>query len=96
MTIEQLIDVMCHKPAQCFKVRRRGFIRKNYFADLVMLDTNGGTLVTPESLMYKCKWSPFEGHHFTAKIVRTFVNGNSVYAVGKMDDTVKGKRLAFN
>jgi dihydroorotase len=96
LTIDQLVDVMCHKPAQCFKVRRRGFIRKNYFADLVMLDMNGGTLVTPESLLYKCKWSPFEGHRFNAKIVRTFVNGNSVYTHGNIDESIKGQRLAFN
>ena len=86
---------MSHAPAECFKVEKRGFIRKGYKADLVVVDFSKETKVNKESLLYKCKWSPFEGYTFGSSITHTFVNGNLVYCNSKFDETVKGERLLF-
>ncbi|MEI6124406.1 MAG: dihydroorotase [Bacteroidota bacterium] len=96
ISLEKIVDLMCHKPAVCFKVAIRGFIRKNYFADLVLIDLEKETKVDNASLLYKCKWSPFEGQTFNSKIDCTFVNGQIAYDGFQVQDEVRGKRLAFN
>ena len=95
MSIEKVVDMMCHKPAICFNVFKRGFIRKSYFADLVLLDMGHKSPVTTESLLYKCKWSPFEGYIFRSKVAYTFVNGQLAYNGTKVLDNIRGMRLEF-
>jgi dihydroorotase len=95
MTITKVVEMMCHKPAICFNVVKRGFIRKDYFADMVLLDLEGKTLVNEASLLYKCKWSPFEGYTFNSKVMYTFVNGKIAYNVGKISEDIRGMRLEF-
>lgn len=96
LSLQQVVDLMCHKPAICFKVQRRGFIRKDYFADLVLLDLNSKTTVDKSSLLYKCGWSPFEGHTFHSQVKHTFVNGVLVYSNHIVNPGFFGKRLDFN
>ncbi|MFN8699726.1 MAG: dihydroorotase, partial [Flavobacteriales bacterium] len=67
-----------------------------YYADLVLVDMNAPSLVTRESLLYKCGWSPFEGHLFSSSVKKTFVNGNLVYTDGQFDESSRGMRLHFN
>ena len=85
-----------HNVAELFEIDRRGYIREGYFADLVLLDLNETTTVTPESLLYHCKWSPFEGETFQAKIESTWVNGSCVYDKGVIIENKAAKRLTFN
>jgi dihydroorotase len=87
---------MCHNPAVIFKIDRRGYIKENYYADLVLVDLNKSTQVEKDNILYKCKWSPFEGTTFHSAITHTFVNGNLVFDQGKFEDLPKGKRLVFN
>ena len=82
--------------ADLFLVDKRGYIRQGYFADFVLVDLKKSTEVTRPSLLYKCGWSPFEGHTFHSKIIHTFVNGNHVFNNGIFDETSRGKRLLFN
>ncbi|HKK81261.1 MAG TPA: dihydroorotase, partial [Prolixibacteraceae bacterium] len=72
---EQVVTKMCHAPAQLFNIENRGFIRKGYKADLVLVSTRNAWKVERESIEYKCKWSPFEGTTFNHKVEYTFVNG---------------------
>jgi dihydroorotase len=95
ITLEKVVELMCHKPAQCFNVVKRGFIRKKYFADLVLLDFSKQSHVDSGSLLYKCKWSPFEGYTFNSKVAYTFVNGQMVYNGETISDHVRGMRLEF-
>jgi len=95
LSIEKVVEKMCHAPAECFKVKNRGFIREGYAADLVIVDTNVETEVNSDSILYKCKWSPFEGHVFRSKITQTFVNGFLVFDNGNFDESVNGQRLSF-
>ena len=96
ISLEKIIEKMCHNPAIMFNINKRGFIRKSYFADLVMVKPNIKQLVNRDNIFYKCAWSPFENQVFTNKVVQTFVNGNLVYNDGTFYDDIKGKRLIFN
>jgi dihydroorotase len=95
ISIEKVVEKMCHAPAQCFQIAKRGYIREGYHADLVLVDMKGGTTVNKSNILYKCGWSPFEGHTFPASIQKTFVNGEIVYDNGQVIDTVRGQRLSF-
>lgn len=96
ISLETIVQRMSHNVAEMFDIKDRGFIREGYFADLVLLDLKGETTVEKSNLLYKCGWSPFEGHTFKSKVVKTFVNGYLVYDEGKINEENKGKRLEFN
>jgi dihydroorotase len=96
ISLEKIVEKMSHAPAICFQVKKRGFIRKGYFADLVVVDTEQPTLVNKTNILYKCGWSPFEGHTFKSAITHTFVNGKLVYDKGKFDEAYRGQRLLFD
>ena len=96
ISIEKIVEKMCHNPSKIFHIEKRGFIKKGFYADLVLVDIASPWTVTKENILYKCGWSPFEGTTFYSKITHTFVNGNLVYKLGKFKDTIKGKRLVFN
>ncbi|MCB2221022.1 MAG: dihydroorotase [Bacteroidetes bacterium] len=95
ISLDKVVEKMCHAPAICFQVEKRGFIRKGYHADLVLVDMNKPQTISKKNILYKCGWSPFEGHTFQSTITHTFVNGNLVYENGKFNETAKGKRLQF-
>ena len=87
---------MCHAPAECFNVEKRGYIREGYYADLVIFDADDPWKVDKSNILYKCGWSPFEGITFSSGITHTFVNGYLVFNNGIFDESVRGKRLLFN
>jgi dihydroorotase len=95
MTLEQIVDKMCHAPADIFQIDRRGYIRIGYHADLVLLDLNSPWTVNKENIYYKCQWSPLEGYSFQSKVRTTLVNGKVVYDQGEINDNIRGKRLIF-
>lgn len=95
ISIEKVIQKMCHAPADLFRIEKRGYIREGYFADLVLVDPNQSWIVSPENILYKCGWSPFEGVEFSNKVVVTFVNGVQVFKNDKINQSVIGKRISF-
>ncbi len=96
ISIEKLVEKMCHNPAILFDVERRGYIREGYYADLVQVNTNSKWKVDKTNILYKCGWSPFEGVSFGSKVVRTFVNGHLAYDQGVFSDKLNAQRLTFN
>jgi dihydroorotase len=96
ITIERVVEKMCHAPARCFQINNRGFIREGYYADLVLLDRNTPETITKENILYKCGWSPLEGFTQPATVSKTFVNGHMVYGNGGFDESKTGMRLQFN
>ncbi|MBN3035800.1 MAG: dihydroorotase [Bacteroidales bacterium] len=94
--LETVVRKMCHAPAVCFQVDRRGFIREGYHADLVLVDPARPSRVEKSNLLYKCGWSPLEGHSFRSTVTHTFVNGHLAFHEGRFDESVKGRRLLFN
>jgi dihydroorotase len=95
-TIEKIVEKMCHAPAVLFNIRKRGFIREGYKADLCLVDPNNPWLVSGESILYKCGWSPFEGTTFRSKVITTIVNGTIVYNKGVINEDYRGQRLLFD
>lgn len=95
MDITTLVTKMCHNPAIIFNIKDRGYIREGYYADLVILDPSRPWAVNKDNILYKCKWSPFEGVTFKSRVTHTLVNGNLVYDNGKINDSKKGMRLEF-
>lgn len=95
MTLGQVVDKMCHGPADLFSIDKRGYIREGYYADLVLLDLNASWTVSRENILYKCGWSPFIGKTFHSKVTHTVVNGNVVYEEGTFNEEYRGERLRF-
>jgi len=95
ISIEKVIQKMCHAPADLFRIEKRGYIREGYFADLVLVDPNQSWIVSPENILYKCGWSPFEGVEFSNKVVATFVNGEQVFSNDGILKTILGSRISF-
>jgi dihydroorotase len=101
ITMEKVVEKMCHAPADLFGVEKRGYIRKGYKADIVLVDA-GKWSVSKENIQAKCNWSPFEGESFYYYVSHTFVNGNLVYEntlpgrKGTFYEEKKGERLSFS
>ena len=96
LTIEKLVQKACHNPSILFQIKKRGFIKEGYYADLVLVDLKSKTKVTKNSLLYKCNWSPFEGTVFDAKIKMTFVNGFKTFNNGYIDNNQFGQQIEFD
>ncbi len=96
ISLEKVIEKMCHAPAVCFQLEGRGFIRKGYAADLVLLNLNSPWEVSKDNILYKCNWSPFEGTTFQSKVTHTWINGHLAYRDGHFDESQTGQRLLFN
>lgn len=96
ISLEKLVEKMCHNPAILFQVEKRGFIREGYKADLLLVDLNETYTVAKENLLYKCGWSPLEGTTFHSKITHTFVNGKLAFENGKVAEQKHGERLLFD
>jgi dihydroorotase len=96
ISLSKIVQKMCHTPADIFQVHKRGYIREGYFADLILLNPTQKWTVSPQNILYKCKWSPFEGMTFTGKVTHTFVNGNLVFENGNFNEDTKGMRLSFD
>lgn len=95
LSVEQVVEKMCHNPARLYRMEKRGFIRKGYKADLVVVRRSVPTNVTASDVLSKCGWSPYEGMTLPVSVAYTFVNGRPVYANGIIDETIKGEALRF-
>lgn len=95
LTVEQLVQKMCHAPAELYQIEKRGYIRPGYWADLVLVNPNKEWTVTSDCIQSKCGWSPMEGKCFHAQVEKTFVNGALAYADGKVNTSNRGQALVF-
>ncbi|NND11247.1 MAG: dihydroorotase [Flavobacteriaceae bacterium] len=96
ISLEKMVEKMCHNPAILFDVEKRGYIKEGYFADLVVLDLNNPWTVNKDNILYKCGWSPFEGNTFKSRVTQTFVNGHLAYNNFNFSDVKAAMRLTFN
>ena len=95
LTVERVAELMCHRPAQLFDVRQRGFIRKGYKADLVVVRPNTPWTVTEDCIQSKCGWSPMTGHTFNWRVEHTFCNGRHILDNGRFDAFCRGEEVLF-
>ncbi len=96
ISLEKIVQKMCHNPAILFQIEKRGYIRKGYFADLVLVDLNKPWTVKKENILYKCGWSPFEGTTFKSRVTHTFINGVLAFENFKFNEVKAAKQLTFN
>ncbi|HLV15371.1 MAG TPA: dihydroorotase [Xanthomarina sp.] len=96
ISLEKIVEKMCHNPAILFQIEKRGFIKEGYFADLVIVNLNQPWTVNKQNILYKCGWSPFEGTSFKSRVTHTILNGELVYENSKIKDSKQGRRLTFN
>ena len=95
LSLERLVELMCHNPARLFEVRQRGFLREGYQADIVLVRPNTGWTVTHDLIQSRCGWSPMEGHMYLWRVERTLCNGYTVYNQGRVDTSYIGQPVAF-
>ncbi len=96
LTLENIVDKMCHAPSDLFNIDKRGYIREGYWADLVLVDLNNSFKVKKDNILYKCNWSPLEGQTFKSAITHTLINGHLIYENGTIHQTNNAKALKFN
>lgn len=94
ISLEKIIEKMCHNPAVLYRMAKRGFIREGYYADLTLVDMNAKWTVNKDNILYKCGWSPLEGTQFHSQVTHTWVNGHLVYDRGVFDESVKGLAIS--
>jgi dihydroorotase len=95
ISLEKIVEKMCHNPAILYNMTNRGFIREGYYADLTLVDLDSPWTVSKDNLLYKCNWSPLEGTTFQTAIKQTFVNGNLVYDHGTFNENSVGMPIEF-
>ena len=95
ISITQLVRKMCHNPADLYNIEKRGYIRKGYKADLVIVNPNFSHIINNGDILSKCGWSPMEGHTFRSKVEKTFVNGTLVYSDNRINENYRGEALTF-
>jgi dihydroorotase len=96
LSIDRMVELMSHNPARLFGVERRGFLRPDYRADIVIVRPKSPWKVTKETILSKCGWSPMEGHEYQWKVERTLCNGQTVYANGTVNADILGEAITFN
>ncbi len=95
ISLERIVEKMCHAPADCFRVKERGYLDEGYWADLAVVDVKKEWTVEKSNIHYKCGWSPFEGHTFKGKVETTIVSGHIAWNGGRFYEDKKGERLQF-
>jgi len=96
ISLEKIVEKMCHAPAICFEVEDRGYLDEGYWADIILVDENETWSVQQNNILYKCGWSPFEGTTFRGKVKTTIVSGHLAYQEGQFNEEKMGQRLTFN
>lgn len=95
LPIERLVELMCHNPAKLFRVKERGYIRKNYKADITIVKPNTAWTVTENVIQSKCKWSPMMEHTYNWAVQHTLCNGHLVHNNGEFDSKYHGEEIYF-
>ena len=96
ISLEKIVELMCHNPAILYQIKDRGFIREGYYADLALVDLNHEKVIKNDDMLYKCGWTPYDGIKVNSQVTHTFVNGQLVYHDGVLEDNILGKPLEFN
>ncbi|OYU66196.1 MAG: dihydroorotase [Cytophagaceae bacterium BCCC1] len=96
ISLEKIVEKTSHNVAEIYRIKDRGYIREGYYADLVLIDLNNKWRISPQNILYKCGWSPFENQTFKSRILKTFVNGNMIFDNGNFNENKHGMRLRFS
>jgi len=95
ISLEKIVEKMCHAPSECFGIKNRGYLEEGFAADMTIIDIDTPYQITTENIAYQCKWSPLLGKTMRGTVLSTLVNGNLIWHEGKLKDDLKGERLTF-
>ncbi|MBP6827132.1 MAG: dihydroorotase [Saprospiraceae bacterium] len=96
ISLERIVEKMCHAPAVAFRIRERGFLDEGCRADLAIVDIDREWTVQPDNIYYKCGWSPFTGKTFKGKVLSTIVSGHPAWHEGTFREEKMGERMTFD
>ena len=97
LSLERMVELMCHAPARLFNIEGRGYLREGYKADLVLVRPHSPWTLTPNKIESRCNWSPLEGRRFNWQVEKTFCNGYLIYNNGQItDETFHGQPVTFD
>ena len=96
ISLERIVEKMCHAPSICFRMDKRGYLEEGYWADLAIVDINQPVTIQKENIAYRCGWSPLEGRTMKGKVKTTIVSGHVAYHENKLNENKMGERLRFN
>lgn len=97
LSLERMVQLMCHNPAELLQIENRGYLREGYKADIVMVRPHVPWTLTPNRIQSKCNWSPLEGHVFHWRVERTFCNGFPIFNRGHVtDEKFRGQAICYN
>ena len=97
LSLERMVQLMCHNPAELLQIENRGYLREGYKADIVMVRPHVPWTLTPNRIQSKCNWSPLEGHVFHWRVERTFCNGFPIFNRGHVtDEKFRGQAVCYN
>lgn len=95
ISIEKIVQCMCHNPADIFKIKERGYLRKGYKADIAIVEPTASWKLQNKDIFHFCKWTPYEGKVFHNKIYATIVNGKVVYKEDLFNELIRGEQISF-
>jgi dihydroorotase len=96
ITLEKIVEKMCHAPAVCYRIDRRGYLDPGMWADVVIYNPREEWTVGPGNIRYKAGWSPLNGWALRGRVRETIVSGQLAYAGDRVDHSVRGERVRFN
>ncbi len=95
ISLEKIVEKMCHAPAILFRIQDRGFLDEGCWADLSIVDVNHAWTVQPDNILYQCGWSPLTGKTVRGKVMSTVVSGHLAWHEGRLLEGKMGERLGF-
>lgn len=96
ISLERVVEKMCHAPAVCFEIDRRGYLDEGMWADVIIYDPATNWTVEKDNIFYKVNWSPLEGESFKGRVRQTIVSGHLAYDRGLFFEEFKGMRVLFD
>ena len=95
ISLERIVEKMCHAPAICFQIDKRGYLDEGNWADVVIFDPAQKQVIDKSDLHYKCGWSPIEGMEIQGRVEQVIVSGHLAYDNGVFREGKSGERLLF-
>ena len=95
LSLEHLIKLMCENPCKIFGIKKKGYIKEEFDADLTIVDMSKEQTIKDEMIASKCGWTPFNNFIVKGFPVATIINGKIVMSDGKVNIEGSGQPLDF-
>lgn len=96
LSLERLVELICVKPAEIFRLKGRGAIASGMEATLTLIDLKESREITHDWLLSKCGWSPYEGMKVQGWAKGAILRGKIAMLEDEIIDFAKGLPLEFS